>query len=128
MDAPQYLWGLLERELRRSHRELLSKVATKHNLSLEDLERDFLPSTIEFVPNKKVAITIRKKLAPSPPAPEESRCHARVWNRGKGGQCTRKCADASEYCSQHKDQRKHGDMREKPPRHMYPAQKRTLYV
>jgi hypothetical protein len=129
MDAPQYVWELLERELHRCQAELLRRVAERHGLVFEELLSEFLtPSpAAHLVPNRDVPIVIHKQLRPKPVAPEQGRCFARVWNRGKGGQCSRARQPSCEYCVQHAAHRKHGDVRETPPRDLYPKHKLLLY-
>lgn len=128
MDAPKYLWDLLDRELRYSHTELLKKVATKYNLPLEEMISEFIPKQTPLVPAKQVPIVIHKKMPPKQEPQEQDRCFARVWNRGKGGRCTRARTNDCDYCAQHVKHRKHGDMREEAPREMYPKRKNTYFL
>lgn len=128
MDAPQYLWDLLEHELHLSHLALLEKVAARFDIPLEELEREVMPHGIRLVPNKETPIVIKRSMRPKPDAPQEERCFARIWNRGKGGQCTRRRPEGCDFCSQHVHTRKHGDIREEVPRSIYPKKKKLLFV
>lgn len=128
MDAPQYLWDLLDRELRKSHIALLQKVATKYNLDFDKLEAELLPPVAKLVSNKETPIEIRRKARPKGEAPEDDRCCARIYNRGKGGRCSRTKQEGCDYCKQHVKDRKHGDIRQEVPRDIFPKQKQLLFV
>ena len=115
---------------------LLKKVATRKSFSdaeLEELITDLLPeqATLKLVPNTKTRIHIQKKNTETAVPKNEERCMARIWNRGKGGQCTRsrlRQEDAmSEYCSQHIKNRKHGRIDEKPSEEIFPKDSKSLY-
>jgi hypothetical protein len=130
MEVPQFIFELFEKELRSIQIELLKKVATKHGLNIEEVVADFLPEHLKIVPNTKTRIQVKKKHAPAEPPKAEVRCMARVWNRGKGGQCmrerlnnTRKC----EYCSQHEKNRKHGRIDEQPSQKIFPQKANAVY-
>ena len=125
--TPQFILELLEKELRRVQSDLLEKVATKYNLDHAELVESFLPKQLKVCPTKDVAITVTKKHTPLAPAPAEVRCMARIWNRGKGGQCTRARREDSEYCTHHMHNRKHGKIEDVLPRQLYPAHSSALY-
>jgi len=127
MDAPAYLCNLLELELYRVQKSLLQDVATKYNLPYEELVQEFLASPLRMVPNKSISIVVKKKIDPKPAPPDDHRCHARVWNRGRGGQCTRPHKPENEYCAQHLVHRKHGDVRDKPDRTVFSGHAHALY-
>lgn len=141
MDTPQFIFELFEKELRNIQISLLRKVATSKGLDLEELINDFLPKELTLIPNTKTIIHVKKKNAPPlPPAPE-LRCMARVWNRGKGGQCIRNRGELSncnansnvnnkqfsDYCSQHEKNRKHGRIDEPPSKDIFPKEAKSLY-
>lgn len=128
MDAPQYLWDLLNRELIFSHTELLRKVATKYDIPFAELVDEFIPKNAKLIPNKEQPIMIHKKMKPKKEPSDDTRCCARIWNRGKGGRCTRSQAPNCEYCLQHSKDRKHGDFRESAPREIYPKKKQLMFV
>ena len=137
MDTPQFIFELFEKELRNIQISLLRKVATSKGLDLEELINDFLPKELTLVPNTKTVIHVKKKNAPALPPTPELRCMARVWNRGKGGQCIRNRVEIinsnvnnkllSEYCSQHEKNRKHGRIDEAPSKEIFPKEAKSLY-
>lgn len=127
MDTPSYLWNLLEEEILRIERDILKKVATKYNLDYEEIQKEFLNEPMKMIPNKDVSIVIKKEVKPKTKIEKENQCCARVWNRGKGGQCTRKKKDGEDYCTQHINNRKHGDITDKPDRAIFPKKSNALY-
>jgi hypothetical protein len=140
MEAPQFIFELFEKELRAIQIKLLGKVATAKGLDPEDLIEEFLPEHgLRLILNTKTSIQVKKKNAPSAPPPAESRCMARVWNRGKGGQCVRPRSSGataaksgenvskSEYCSQHAKNRKHGRIDEPPGKEVFPKEAKSVY-
>ena len=130
MKAPQFIFDLLDGELRRCQIELLEKVAAKYGLECEELVREFVPMpTTTLVPASDVEITIHKKWKPKPIPPASERCLARIWNRGRGGQCTRpKKSEKSEcYCIYHEKHRRYGDIREAPDLSQFPKKHSVLY-
>lgn len=124
--TPEFILDILNDELRSYHIILLEKVATKHKLDLNELISDFLEESAKIIPKNKISINIEKKLEPRTP-PVECRCMARIWGRGKGGQCTRKCSEKSEYCIQHVSERKHGRIDESIPKDKFPQKTKCLY-
>lgn len=127
METPRYLLELLETELREVQSELLRKVANKYGLSHTDLVEEFLAPRLKLIPNSHEKITVKKQKNPKPPAPDEERCHARIWNRGKGGQCTKRHIKGEDYCMAHKEKRKHGDIRDTVQRELFPARSSVFY-
>lgn len=95
---------------------------------MEELERDFLAPGVTLVPNRETAIVIHKTQRPRPMPPDDERCFARVWNRGKGGRCSRRMCDGSEYCTQHATVRTNGDVRNPIPKGKYPKHKKAMYI
>lgn len=142
MDVPHYILDLLTEELREMQIKLLKKVATRHGLDHAGLVAEFAPppdTAVAIVPNTEIAITVQKTQPRRTPKSGDNRCMARVWNRGKGGQCTRaRCngtgvagADDSgagaDYCSQHIEKRKHGRIDESVPKDTFPKKPVSLY-
>lgn len=127
MDTPQYLLQLLEVELYEAQSKLLQRVANRYQLSHTELVEEFLSPQLVLIPNATEKITVKKQKNPKPPAPEEERCWARIWNRGKGGQCTKRRLEDSDFCKAHLSRRKHGDMREEVPREIYPYRSAVFY-
>ena len=131
METPQFIFDLLERELRTIQINLLEKVSVRYGLNRDDLIADFLPKQLVVVPNSKIVIEVKKCLKPHQIPSAENRCMARVWNRGKGGQCTRNQIKVetteSEYCSQHQKNRKHGRINEPASSEIFPRKSNALY-
>jgi hypothetical protein len=135
MEVPQFIFELFEKELRSIQIDLLKKVATKNGLNVDELIKDFLPEHLKLVSNTKTRIQVQKKNEPpSPPKPEE-RCMARVWNRGKGGQCIRRRMsnendnknEKCDYCSQHEKNRKHGRIDQPPSKEVFSQKSSVVY-
>jgi hypothetical protein len=137
MDVPYFIFEIFEKELYNLQKNLLKKVATNKNLNFEELVKEFLDdtSTLKLVSNTKTRVQIEKKNTEkqSVPSPNK-RCLARIWNRGKGGQCTRSrlCDEddgsiKSDYCSQHIKNRKHGRIDESPSQEIFPKEFKSLY-
>lgn len=130
MDAPSFIFDMFEKELKRMQTDLLLKVATKYNLNEDELIATFVKETqLTIVPNNNVTVVVHKKINKlhKPPVNMENRCCARIWNRGKGGQCTRQACDNSQYCSQHKEHRKHGDITDRVDAKLFPKNPTALY-
>lgn len=108
--------------------KLLQKVANKYQLSHQTLLEEFLPDpTLHLIPASCENIVVKKKQTRKQPTPEDERCCARIWNRGKGGQCTKRQVDGSDYCKAHLSNRKHGDFRDAVPREIYPHRSAVYY-
>jgi hypothetical protein len=128
MDAPQFIFDLFESELRNIQKDLLKNVATKFNLNHEELVKEFLPEKLKLIPNTKISVSVHKKVAPRELPANEKRCMARVWNRGKGGQCTRfRMSSSCEYCNQHEKNLKHGRIDETIKDKIFPKSANSLY-
>jgi cytochrome c553 len=126
MEIPGFIFDLLSEELKNSHISLLKKVATKYALNENQLIEEFVQN-VTITPNTTVAISIKKDYQPKETAEKCIRCMARVWNRGKGGQCTRLRKNNEDYCGQHMTDRKHGRIDEKVPRELFPNKASALY-
>lgn len=135
MNTPSFIFDMFEKELVRMQTELLSKVATKYNLNEAELVETFItgtgqPLALALVPNNSVTVVVQKKKNRTEKAivADESRCVARIWNRGKGGQCTRHVCDHSpRYCSQHQTNRKHGDITNRVDAKLFPKNPTAIY-
>lgn len=124
MEVPSFIFECLEKELFQIQYNLLQKVATKHNLNLEELQKDFLqPVEVSAEEQAYICKRQRRKQLPDP----EKRCIARVWNRGKGGQCTRIKCDGEDLCKQHLGGCKHGVIGDMPPKQVFGKSIRALY-
>jgi hypothetical protein len=108
--------------------DLLRRVAATYNIPVEELQQQFLNKPTTLVPNKDNPIEIRRKSRPKHEAAVEERCFARIFNRGKGGRCTRKHQDGCEFCYQHAQHRRFGDIRNEPPRDLFPKRKQLLFI
>ena len=129
---PHFIFDLFEKELLNIQKELLSKVATKYKLNFDQLIEEFLPKEVKLISNTKTSIQIKKIHKPFVPPLAQNRCMARVWNRGKGGQCLRnrfedENGNIIDYCSQHKNNRKHGRIDESPNNNIFPKESKSLY-
>jgi hypothetical protein len=130
MELPAFLFQLLEHELLGIQEKLLIKVADTFGLDIEVLKRECL-APLTLVPNQggggeKVKITRVKN--PRGVPEEEDRCLARIWNRGMGGQCSRKkCGKESNLCRQHQVDLRHGYYERPPPMNVFSGVHRSVY-
>jgi len=130
MDIPHYIFDILNKELIDLQKELLKKVAIKYNIDYNTLINDFIEAECKNVkPNTSIQIQVKKQIVRKNIVEPEIRCMARIWNRGKGGQCTKKRMDINEclYCKQHLSNRKHGSIKEPPDLNLFPFQSCALY-
>lgn len=124
MEAPAFIFECLEKELWTIQVNLLQKVATKYDLDLEELQRECLqPVTVSA--DEQAYICKRQRRKPLPE--DDKRCLARVWNRGKGGQCTRMKCEGGDFCKQHMSGCRHGIIGEAPPKKVFGKTTRALY-
>ena len=131
MNTPKYIFDILQDELRLQQVSLLKKIATKYNIPEDELI-ELLPKQPKIIPKTAISITVEKKIEPKKTPPTNCRCCARIWGRGKGGQCTRKCFiddndNQTEYCLQHQNNRKHGRIDEDFPKEVFPRKETSLY-
>ena len=128
MDAPSFIFDMFEKELVKLQEDLLIKVATKYNLDKDELVNTFLKKEITLKPNNSISIVVtRKKIANKTEIKSEERCQARIWNRGQGGQCTRKKCDKNDFCSQHVIKQKHGIITEPVDPKVFPKKSTAIY-
>jgi hypothetical protein len=127
MDAPNFIFEMLEEEIIRIQKELLIKVARKYSMDEEDLIREFVVDRVKLVPTKNVTVVVKKEITRKTVVDETSRCMARIWNRGKGGQCTRARSCGTQFCSQHADNHKHGCINEQVNIKLFPKEPTALY-
>ncbi len=126
--TPQFIFDLLQTELISINRELLKRVVNKYDLDENEVINEFLPTKLKIIPNEKKSVEIVHKATPrKPPENEKQRCMARVWNRGKGGQCIRFRIKNCEFCCQHKEKIKHGRIDEEVPRELFQKQSNAIY-
>lgn len=131
MEVASFLASFLEHEFHTIHEVWIEKIAKKYDLDAEELKKEFLsPLTIQS--NEGTQIIITKKKGREPPKANE-RCTARIWNKGLGGQCTRKLIKDG-LCYQHckelekNKQLRHGYYQDKPPMNVFTGKHNTIYV
>ncbi|NDB85576.1 MAG: hypothetical protein EB127_23165 [Alphaproteobacteria bacterium] len=127
MDAPSFIFEMLEEEITRIQEELLVKVATKYHLNSEDLISEFVVGRVKLIPTNKVNVVVKKEITRKTVVDDTSRCMARIWNRGKGGQCTRAKLCDSMFCNQHINKHKHGCINEPVNKSIFPKEPTALY-
>lgn len=123
MDTPAFIFELLNNELQTIKEKMCREIATKYNLDFEEVSKPYL--TIIKESDEKIFICKKTKSRKLPD--DEERCKARVWNRGKGGQCCRCRKDDTLFCMQHSEMRKHGVITDAPNRKIFPRKTRILY-
>lgn len=133
-EIPNYIFQILDKELYDMQRDLLSRVAKEYTLDAEQLIEKFLTDPLKISSPSDQKIEVTRKVNPKPPPADEERCTARVWNRGRGGQCTRKRCDDEGLCGHHKrlleknGKLHHGRITDAPPRDVFVAtQTKVLY-
>lgn len=134
MEAPNFIFNLFEKEIIRIQTELLTKVAAKYDMDKDALIQEFIGG-VTLVPSSKIKIVVHKQLNPRTPPNEDNRCRARIWNRGRGGQCIRSSQMATsdsnggdcKYCYQHATQRKLGTIDDPPDKSQFPQKPTSLY-
>jgi hypothetical protein len=89
MSLPEFLHDIIQDEIVHIQKELLRKVAKKYHMNEEQLFKDIL-EPLNVVSNNDVKVDIIRRKVPRVSIPDSERCVARIWNRGKGGQCTRR--------------------------------------
>ena len=129
MEAPSYLFDLFEIELRRLQEDLLKNVATKYKLDSDKLIDEFIPhsSQLEIIPDNKLAIKVQRINNTRSVSNNDQRCMARIWNRGKGGQCTRIRTKNCDLCTQHTNNLKHGRFDQEVNRDIFVKKSTVLY-
>lgn len=126
MDVPSFLFDLLNQQLREVQEQLLENVAKKYQLDVGKVKEEFLGPLV-LIPEKKEKVIICKKQKGRKLPSDEQRCMARIWNRGKGGQCTRFRKEGADCCCQHLEKRKHGLITEDPPKQVFQHTTKILY-
>ncbi len=133
-EVPEFLFALLEQELRKVQIDVLKKVAKEYELNEDELIDRILPTKpIHIMPER---IKIVRRPALKPPIEADDRCQARIWNRGRGGQCTRNATTADRLCRQHAQEfqksegkLRHGWIHEPPSIHVFGSgAKKSLHV
>lgn len=131
--VPDFLMGLLDQELRNLQEKLLRRVAAEYSLNEEEVIAKMLPpKSIQVVSDN---IQVIRKAPPKAKLEASQQCQARIWNRGRGGQCTRNIKE-SNLCTHHaKELQKEGHLRhgwihEQPSQEIFGSGKRTkaLYI
>lgn len=109
ISTPAFIFNTLQQELQKIHLTWLEQIAQKYNLPLEELKQEFIKD-LKIIPETTEKIYICKKYKARKIPMEEDRCKALIWNKGKGGQCTRPCCDGEEYCKIHVMHLKYGSV------------------
>ena len=127
--VPEFVFTLLNKELYDIQCRLLERVAADHGMDHTDLVERYLRDPLEIVPNTKTKVEVVRRQDPRPPPEPCQRCMARIWNRGKGGQCTRRRAGEGDYCANHaKGPLRHGRIDERAPKEVFrPSASSSLY-
>lgn len=123
MDTPSFIFDLLNKELEIIKEKMCREISEKYNLDFHDVCKPYL--TIIKESDEKIFIC--KKIKGRKVPDDENRCMARVWNRGKGGQCCRSRKDGTTFCAQHSEIRKHGVIEDAPNRKIFPKKTRIIY-
>jgi len=121
MQTPEFIFDLIDRELRNVHVKLITDICNKYHLNSEEVIDEFLP-----IPKTKVVVSVITKKKHTP-VTDNLRCQARIWNRGKGGQCQIKSKEGEQYCHFHCKSRKYGDIKDPVPRDLYPKNASSIY-
>lgn len=123
MDTPAFIFDLLNKELQSIQEKMCREIAEKYNLDFDEVSRPYLT----IIKETEVKVFICKKTKGRKVPDVEERCRARVWNRGKGGQCCRSLKDGTLFCAQHREVRKHGVIADAPDRDIFPRKTRIIY-
>lgn len=126
MSLPAFIFNQLQTELHAIELQLLEKVSKTYDIPIEELTDQFL-TPLKVVPEATDKIFISKKYKGRKIPMQEDRCQALIWNRGKGGQCTRPKCDGEEYCKQHMCHLKFGKVDEKPMETHFNKPIRAIY-
>lgn len=126
MQTPAFIFNSLQKELQAIQLNLLEKVSKTYDIPLEELKEQFL-SDLKIIPETKEKIYICKKYKSRKIPMDEERCQALIWNKGKGGQCSRPKYEDCEFCKQHKEHFRFGKVSE--PKHVdkFDIQERVIY-
>lgn len=127
MEAPAFIFDILNKELYSIHEAMLQKIAVKYKIDIDELTKEFL-TPLNIIDENLEKVVIYKKQQKKTIPNNENRCCARVWNRGKGGQCTRACKSNSLFCSQHVEVRRHGVITEIPSKDIFCKKKNSIYI
>lgn len=113
MSLPSFLYDLMNEELFDMQRRLLCKVAEEYKLDKDELIHRILgDAKLRITPNTEVKVDIVRRQIKQTKVQQEEQCIARVWNRGRGGQCSRRANGDSSLCTHHmKEKQQHGSLR-----------------
>lgn len=127
-DVPSFVFSILDKELHDIQKKLLENVATDYGLDINEIISRYLPKEpITIMPNAVTKVEVVRRMDAKPPPPDAIRCMARVWGRGKGGQCSKKRTVDSDYCASHSSgSLRHGRIDQSPPSHIY-GRVRSVY-
>jgi hypothetical protein len=109
LSTPAFVFNTLQKELQDIQIKWLEKIADKYALSLEALKKEFIED-LELIPETKEKVYIYKKYKARRIPMDEDRCKALIWNKGKGGQCSRPCCPGESFCKIHVVHLKYGSV------------------
>jgi len=126
LNTPAFVFNTLQKELQDIQVKLLEKVSKTYDIPLDELTETFL-SDLTIIPEKKDKIYICKKYKGRRLPMDKDRCEALIWNKGKGGQCTRPKYNVECFCKQHVSHLCFGSV--KDPKHVdkFCIQDRAIY-
>jgi hypothetical protein len=126
MKTPAFVFNTLQQELQDIQVKLLENISKTYDIPLEELKEQFL-SDLKIVPEAKDKIYICKKYKSRRLPMEEDRCQALIWNKGKGGQCSRPKYEYFDFCKQHKDHLCFGCVEKPKQEDKFAIQDRAIY-
>jgi hypothetical protein len=126
MNTPAFIFDLLNNELQQIQIKMLEKISKKYNIDINELKNEFI-KPLSIIPEKTEKVIIMKKQKGRKLPSDEERCTARIWNRGKGGQCSRPRKKNECFCCQHVENRKHGIISEPPSKKVFKHNTNIVY-
>lgn len=126
MSLPAFIFNQLQDELYSIQMQLLEKVSNTYDIPMDELVVQFL-SPLKIIPESSEKIFISKKYKGRKLPIPQDRCQAIIWNRGKGGQCTRSKCEGKEFCKQHTEYLKFGKITDIPLEKQFNQPIRAIY-
>ncbi len=126
MNTPAFVFDILNNELQKIQITMLEGISKKYNIDIDELKKEFI-KPLRVIPEKTEKVVILRKQKGRKMPSDEERCVARIWNRGKGGQCSRPSKNEQPFCCQHRQHRKHGTIDEPPSDKIFNNKKSVVY-